>query len=161
MLLGVPDRTWFLNLCMKVGLFPGVLRDLCRLVGPVFWFCISFLDVMPRSNNCILGDRHKFLLFDHFDPSGNLTRLWHRGTRSFCWRIRLVVDVLLNIYYDLLDIFCHACGEFVCFGFRVVSFVLLTVLVFVIVEEAKVLGSPLVAWQIGAVMTVWSSGWVI
>ena len=55
------------------------------------------------------------------------------------------MDVLLNIYYDLLDIFCHACGEFVCFGFRVVSFVLLTVLVFVIVEEAKVLGSPLVA----------------
>ena len=55
------------------------------------------------------------------------------------------MDVLLNVYYDLLDIFCHPYGEFVCFGFRVVSFVLLMVLVFVIVEKAKILSSPLVA----------------
>ena len=57
----------------------------------------------------------------------------------------LVADILMNVYYDLLDIFCHACGEFVYFGFRVVSFILSMVLVFVIVEKAKTLSSPLVA----------------
>ena len=68
-----------LSLFNKVSLFPDVLRDLCRFTGPVFWTCIRFLDVMPRSSNCILGGRHKFLLFDHFGPGGNLTLLWHRG----------------------------------------------------------------------------------
>lgn len=46
------------------------------------------------------------------------------------------MNVLLYVRYDLFDVFCHACGEFVYFSFRVVSFVLLVDLVSVIEEKA-------------------------
>ena len=110
-----------LSLCNKVSPFPDVLRDLCRFAGPVFWTCIRFLDVMPRSSNCILGGRHKFLLFDHFGPGGNLAS-W----RQVCFVSRLRTSNMICLIFSAMlrqncllcfprGVFCFVDGPGFCY----------------------------------------------